>query len=60
MTRQLPPVEWPRGPWFLSSRAEIDEWARERWDTLSALLEAADTSTAPEPEQGQLELGRAA
>jgi hypothetical protein len=40
MTRHLHAVQPPQGPWFLSSRAEIDEWARERWQTLSALLEA--------------------
>jgi hypothetical protein len=41
-----------RGPWFLSTRAEIDAWAAERWATLSALMEA-DASEEP----AQLELG---
>ncbi len=41
MTRHLQPVDdSSRGPWFLSTRAEIDAWAAERWATLSALMEA--------------------
>ncbi len=60
MTRHLEPVEPPRGPWFLSSRREIDAWARERWQTLSALLETERLAREDEAEQGQLELGEAA
>jgi hypothetical protein len=57
MTRHLRPVESPRGPRRLNSRREIDEWAAERWRTLSALLEA---ERAREPEQPQLKFGVAA
>ena len=55
MSRHLQPVEPPRGPWFLSTRAEIDAWAAERWATLSALMEAER-----QEEPAQLELGEAA
>lgn len=58
MNRHLEPQP-PRRSWFLSTRAEIDAWALERWATLSALIEA-DTSTTEEPERRQLDLGRAA
>lgn len=57
MNRHLEPQP-PRRSWFLSTRAEIDAWALERWATLSAL--EADTSTTEEPERRQLDLGRAA
>lgn len=52
--RDLQAVEPPRGPWFLSTRAEIDAWAAERWATLSALMEAE------REEPAQLEFGEAA
>jgi hypothetical protein len=54
MSRHLQAVE-PRGPWFLSTRADIDEWARERWATLSALMEAECRADQEEPEQLELE-----
>jgi hypothetical protein len=60
MTRHLRPVEQPSGTRRLNSRREIDEWARERWATLAALLEAERRSRASEPEQAQLDLERAA
>lgn len=55
MSRHLQSVDPPHGPWVLSTRKEIDEWAAERWRVLSALLEAER-----EDEPAQLELGRAA
>jgi hypothetical protein len=55
MTRHLQAVEPPRGPWFLSTRAEIDAWAADRWRVLSALLEAER-----QDEPAQLELAKAA
>jgi hypothetical protein len=55
MTRHLQSVESPSGPWFLSTRAEIDAFIAERWATLSALMEAER-----QEEPAQLELGEAA
>lgn len=55
MSPHLQAVEPPCGPWFLSTRTEIDAWAAERWRVLSALLEAER-----QDEPAQLELGRAA
>jgi hypothetical protein len=56
MTRHLQPViESSTGPWFLTTRTEIDAWAAERWRVLSALLEAERQN-----EPAQLELRRAA
>lgn len=55
MSRQLQSVEPPRGPWFLSTRTEIDEWARERWQTLSALLEPERNARRGEQEQLEFE-----
>lgn len=62
MTRHLRAAEQPprSGPRRLNSRREIDEWAAERWRTLSALMEAKRRAGAREPEQPQLELGEAA
>jgi hypothetical protein len=60
MTRHRQPVEPRRGSWFLTTRAELDEWARKRWATLSALMEAERTRADDEPEQEQLELQEAA
>jgi hypothetical protein len=60
MTRHLEPVEPPRGGWFLSTRAEIDAFFRERSATFAAILEAERLAREHEAELGQLELGEAA
>jgi hypothetical protein len=57
MSSHLEPVEPPRGGWFLSTRAEIDAFFRERSATFAAMLEAEREHDA---EQAQLELGEAA
>ena len=58
--RHLQPVESSTGPWFLSTRAEIDAWADERWATLSALLEAERRAGERQEDPAQLELGQEA
>lgn len=63
MSRRLQAVERLSPP-PLNSRREIDDWAAERWQTLSALLEAERRRFAGEShgtgEQTQLEFGEAA
>lgn len=58
MSRHPQPVESSTGPWFLSTRAEIDAFFAERLATLSPMLEAERGERQEEP--AQLELGRAA